>query len=88
MNPLGPVLKIGEVIAKWLDPERLEKARLERKIKIQKRAIEAAQNLIALYQAQYEKTGGGVFRAWPPRKIEEYKVHYTKQFNAWQDGET
>ena len=79
MNYLAPVLQIGVVLAGWLDPIRRSAIRKDG-------AISAAENLLAINEALYEETGGGIFRAWPKKKLEQYKVHYRKQFEAWKHG--
>jgi len=74
MNPIiAPVVKIAEVIAVWLDPERKEKA-------ILRNAIYAAEQIIATY----EKTGE--YRFYTDAHLEKMRVHFKKQLNAWKDG--
>jgi hypothetical protein len=74
MNPiLAPILKMGEAIAVWLNPERKEKAVL-------RRAIFAAKQIIDLL----EKTGE--FKFYSDIKRQQLIAHYKKQLKAWEDG--
>lgn len=77
---VASVTKIGEVIAKWLDPERIEKAKLHGIIKVQGQAIEAAENLLQLRSYQ------GIYKNMKPERIEKYRIHWEKRWNAFKDG--
>ena len=75
MSIVSPVLKIGEAIAVWLNPERKEKA-------ILRKAIYAAKQTIDLL----EKTGE--YKFYSDIKRQQLIVHYKKQLKAWEDGDS
>jgi len=65
--------KVGEALAVWADPKRREVAKL-------RLAITAAENLIAIYEKS------GIFKSFDDKKLEKYRIHFNKQFEAWKDG--
>lgn len=75
MNPIvAPIIKMGEAIAVWLNPERKERAVL-------RNAIYAAKQIIAIL----DKTGEYRFLS-DARRI-QLRMHFQKQLDNWQDGQ-
>ena len=65
-------------LGRLLNPDR-------KREQIKDQALEAAGNLLEIYQALYEG-GGGAYKTWDKKRLEKYKAHYLRQYNAWKDG--
>lgn len=72
MSIVGPLTKIGEAIAVWLNPERKEKV-------ILREAIESAEQLLMILRKQ------GRYATFTEQQLKEYELHYQKRFDAWKD---
>ena len=70
---ISSVLKIGEALATWLNPERRERATLLG-------AINAAEQIIKILKKQ------DPYAMCTEKRLKELEVHYTKQFSSWKDG--
>lgn len=76
MNPIiAPVIKMGEAIAVWLNPERKERAVL-------REAIHSAEQLLLILRKQDR------YKDMTDAKRIQYEIHYQKRFDAWKDGQT
>jgi hypothetical protein len=58
---------------RWSNPDRRREARKDR-------AIQSARELFLIYERQ------GRYKIFTERMLEEHKVHYRKQFDAWSNG--
>ena len=73
MSSVGSVLKIGEVVASWLDPEKREK-------RVLRGAIESAEQLLMILRKS------GNYKNMTDKQRTQREVHYQKRFDAWKDG--
>jgi hypothetical protein len=73
MSSISSVLKIGEVVASWLDPEKREH-------RVLRRAIEAAEQLIMILRKE------GRYKDFNANRLRDHEIHFQKQFNQWKDG--
>lgn len=88
MSILSPVLKIGEAVAVWLNPERRERATLMG-------AIESAEELIRIKDAMIlrgvnpfkdTRPEVGRYSSFTDKQLIEYELHFKKRFISWKDG--
>jgi hypothetical protein len=70
---IAPIIKIGEAVAVWLNPERKE-------LLILRKAIYAAEQIIAIL----DKSGDYKFMS--DAKRIQMRRHFNKQLSAWRDG--
>lgn len=73
MSSVGSILKIGEVIASWLDPEKREK-------RVLRGAIESAEQLLMILRKQ------GRYATFSDKSLKEHETHFQKRFDSWKDG--
>jgi hypothetical protein len=73
MSAVGSVLKIGEVVASWLDPEKREQ-------RVLRRAIEAAEQLLMILRKE------GRYKDFTSNRLRDHEIHFQKQFTQWKDG--
>lgn len=62
-----------EAVSIWLNPQRKTEIVL-------RRAVEAAEQLILIYQKR------GVYLGMKPERLKKFETHYLKRFEAWKDG--
>jgi hypothetical protein len=73
MSSVSSILKIGEVVSTWLDPDKREK-------RVLRAAIEAATELLMILRKE------GRYAQFTEKMLKEYEVHYQKRWNSWKDG--
>ena len=70
---ISSILKIGEAVATWLDPEKREK-------RVLREAIEAGEELMKVLRKS------GRYAQFTEKMLKEYEVHYQKRWDSWKNG--
>jgi cell division inhibitor SulA len=73
VSSVSSALKIGEVVASWLDPEKREK-------RVLRAAIESGEQLLMILRKQ------GRYATFSEKALKEHEIHFQKRWEAWKDG--